>query len=136
MATCPHGFSQDQCLICDTLGTPGRGRRDGAGKKARLASPAEERPTRVTGLYSDPPAPLPATRGSVAEGKGRSRGRRSHGLGSLVAVVAAVFVAALLIWAFAGIFDLAFRVAEYVALAIVAGWLGYKLGHARGRRGH
>jgi len=48
-------------------------------------------------------------------------------------IVGAVVVGGLLVWAFAGIFDLAFHIFEYVAIALVAGWVGYKLGHAAGR---
>jgi hypothetical protein len=32
--------------------------------------------------------------------------------------------------------SLAFHVAEFAFLALAAGWVGYKIGHARGRRGH
>jgi hypothetical protein len=38
------------------------------------------------------------------------------------------------IWVFAGVFLFALHIAEYVALALVAGWVGYRIGHARGRR--
>ena len=49
-------------------------------------------------------------------------------------VVAAIAVGAVAVWVFAGIFLLALHIAEYVALALVAGWAGYRIGHARGRR--
>jgi hypothetical protein len=49
-------------------------------------------------------------------------------------VVGAIAVAAVAIWVFAGVFVLALHIAEYVALALVAGWVGYRIGHARGRR--
>jgi hypothetical protein len=46
----------------------------------------------------------------------------------------AIAVAAVAIWVFAGVFLFALHIAEYVALALVAGWAGYRIGHARGRR--
>jgi membrane protein implicated in regulation of membrane protease activity len=48
--------------------------------------------------------------------------------------VGAVVVGAVAVWVFAGIFATALHIATYVALALVAGWAGYRLGHARGRR--
>jgi len=51
-------------------------------------------------------------------------------------VVAGIVVAGLVIWAFWGVVSLAFHVAEYALIALVAGWVGYKIGHARGRRSH
>jgi len=50
-------------------------------------------------------------------------------------VVAAIVVGAAAVWVFAGIFLFALHIAEYVALALVAGWAGYRIGRARGRRG-
>lgn len=32
-----------------------------------------------------------------------------------------------------GVLGLAIRVAEYVAVALLAGWVGYRVGHWRGR---
>ncbi len=49
-------------------------------------------------------------------------------------VVGAIAVVAVAIWVFAGVFLFALHIAEYVALALVAGWVGYRIGHARGRR--
>lgn len=37
------------------------------------------------------------------------------------------------VWAFGGLFSLAFHVLEYVVVAGASGWTGYKVGHARGR---
>jgi Na+/glutamate symporter len=51
-------------------------------------------------------------------------------------VLGALVVGGLLVWVFAGFVSFAFHVAEYVALAAAAGWVGYKLGYARGRRHH
>jgi hypothetical protein len=49
-------------------------------------------------------------------------------------VVGAIAVVAVAIWVFAGVFLFALHIAEYVALALVAGWVGYRIGHALGRR--
>jgi hypothetical protein len=53
---------------------------------------------------------------------------------ALFAIVGVVVVAGLAVWLFAGIFDLAFHLFEYAAIAVIAGWIGYKVGHMRGRR--
>jgi hypothetical protein len=50
-------------------------------------------------------------------------------------VLGIIVVGGVLLWAFAGVVSLAFHIGEYVAVGAIAGWLGYKLGHARGRRG-
>jgi hypothetical protein len=49
-------------------------------------------------------------------------------------VLGVIVVAGVLLWAFAGVLSLAFHIGEFVAVGAIAGWLGYKLGHARGRR--
>jgi hypothetical protein len=45
-------------------------------------------------------------------------------------------VGALLLWAFAGVVSFAFHVGELVVLALAAGWVGYRIGHAVGRHEH
>lgn len=65
----------------------------------------------------------------VDGGAGRRGGRRTFW-----AVAGAFLVGAALVWAFGGLFTMAFHIAEYVVLAAVAGWSGYKLGYAQGRR--
>jgi hypothetical protein len=50
------------------------------------------------------------------------------------AVLGVIVVGGVLLWAFAGVVSLAFHIGEFVVVAGVAGWLGYKLGHIRGRR--
>jgi Flp pilus assembly protein TadB len=65
----------------------------------------------------------------------RDSGRRRAGKRRLFwPVVAAIVVGAVAIWVFAGVFLFALHIAEYVALALVAGWAGYRIGRARGRR--
>lgn len=56
-------------------------------------------------------------------------------MSTLWAILVVIVVGGLLVWAFAGLLSVAFHIVEYVAVALVAGWVGYKLGHARGRRG-
>jgi hypothetical protein len=55
---------------------------------------------------------------------------------ALYAIVAAVVVGGVALWLFAGIFSHVFRLFEYAAVALVAGWVGYKLGHFQGRHQH
>jgi hypothetical protein len=50
--------------------------------------------------------------------------------------LALVVLAGLFVVLFGSVVDFAFHVLEYVALALAAGWVGYKVGHARGRKGH
>lgn len=128
MANCAHGFPQDDCLICRTLGvspSPSAGTKT----KTRDAGPAE-----ISGLLATRPAPLPGTR---AQETGPSDGRNNKGRGSMSPiwpVLGIIVVGGVLLWAFAGVVSLAFHIAEYVAVGAIAGWLGYKIGHARGRR--
>ena len=51
-------------------------------------------------------------------------------MSSFWAIMVAIVVGGLLVWAFAGVLSVAFHIAEYAALALVAGWVGYKLGHS------
>jgi hypothetical protein len=121
VANCPHGFPEDQCLICQTLGT--------APPQAGRGVKAQDRPGSTLLVEPAVQARLPARSQDTAPAAGRrgSGARVMAGLGVIV-------VAGLLVWAFAGLFVLAFHIFEYAALAVVAGWLGYKLGHFRGRR--
>lgn len=52
---------------------------------------------------------------------------------SMYAIVGTVVVGGLALWLFAGIFSHVFHLFEYAAVALVAGWVGYKLGRFRGR---
>jgi hypothetical protein len=128
---CPHGFAQSECLICATLGTtPGAAKAT----KTKVAPPPEVATALASSSFSSSrSSQLPATREPAAGGDSE-RGRR--GPGFFWALLAAIVVGALVIWAFWGVVSLAFHVAEFVLLALVAGWVGYKVGHARGRRGH
>ena len=126
VANCAHGFPQGECLICQTLG----------GSQAK--------PTATkTKVGNSPEAMVPMSNGRTspalvpAETDRRRDGRRSGtGMSSFWAIMVAIVVGGLLVWALAGVLSVAFHIAEYAALALVAGWVGYKLGHSRGRRGH
>lgn len=126
VANCAHGFPQNECLICQTLGSsPSQSRAT----KTQVASPPET----LSALSNGRSSPALATREPDKVPAGR---RSGGGMGMFWAILVAVVVGGLLIWAFAGLLSVAFHIAEFVALALVAGWAGYKLGHARGRRGH
>jgi hypothetical protein len=79
---------------------------------------------------------LPATR-SRSEKPARTTAsrRRPSGTKALFAIVAAVVVGGAAILLFGSIFDHVLHIFEYAAIAIIAGWAGYKIGHMRGRRG-
>jgi hypothetical protein len=126
VANCAHGFPQNECLICQTLGSSPA---QATATKTKVAKPAEP----VAALSNGRSSPALATRD--ADNAPATR-RSGGGMGMFWAILVAVVVGGLVIWAFAGLLSVAFRIAEFVALALVAGWVGYKLGHARGRRGH
>jgi hypothetical protein len=88
----------------------------------------------ISGMLSTRPGALPDTRPQQADlPQGRAdRGRR--GMSPIWPVLGVIVVAGVLLWVFAGVVSLAFHIGEYVAVGAIAGWLGYKLGHARGRR--
>ena len=137
MANCTHGFPQDQCLICQTLGAreaaaPDAGRARTAERSNLLVQDELSRPlpARATGG-----APFAQTGQPVQPGPGRPPKRRS-GKATVVTGLAVIVVGGLLVWAFAGLFELAFHLFEFAALALVAGWVGYKIGHAVGRHDH
>jgi hypothetical protein len=54
----------------------------------------------------------------------------------LLAILAVVVLGGTALWAFSGLFSLAFHIGELVAVALVAGWAGYRAGHFQGRRSH
>jgi hypothetical protein len=125
VANCAHGFPQSECLICQTLGSSPA---QSTATKTKVGNPPEA----VAALSNGRAAPALATR----EPDGPPARRTSKGTSSFWAILVAIVVGGLVVWAFAGVVSVAFHIAEYVALALVAGWIGYKLGHSRGRRGH
>jgi hypothetical protein len=137
VANCPHGFPEDQCLICQTLGVRHASPVTSA-KAGKAAKPAKVEATTRGGLVladDDLARSLPTRRNAQLEAPGAApQGRRASGKANVLAGLALIVVGGLLVWVFGGLFRLAFHIFEYAALAIVSGWVGYKLGHLRGRR--
>lgn len=131
MANCVHGFPQGDCLICKTLGVAGPGKTGAVQAKTKVAGGKQ-----ATALLADDDLgrALPATRAqNVPNTNAETRQRKPRGMRSLLGLVAVIAVGGLAILAFGRIFDLAFHIFEYAAIALVAGWIGYKAGHAAGR---
>jgi hypothetical protein len=128
VANCAHGFPQSECLICRTLGvssSPAAATKT----KTRDAGSAE-----ISGMLSTRPAALPEARQRQADLPQEQASRGRGGMSPLWPVLGIIVVGGVLLWAFAGVLSLAFHIGEFVAVGAIAGWLGYKLGHARGRR--
>lgn len=124
-AVCPHGFAPAECLICQTLGTKpqvqvegGRRGKGGAGDAIGRSSPPErgQRPDQPNAVY--PP--------------GTSRPTRSLSSYAAMALIG-VIVFAVVAWFLAGAVFAILRVLELLVVAGLAGWVGYKVGHYRGR---
>lgn len=129
VATCAHGFPDDQCLICHTLGAGTTKAKPS--KKAKPAKLAKSAPS-TDMLLEAPAAPLPATRASANQ-----QLRRASGAKNLFWALLAVALVGGVAWLFFGsVFHLVLHIAELVAVALVAGWAGYEVGRARGRKGH
>ena len=128
MANCAHGFPQSECLICRTLGVTSSP-AGGTKTKTRDAGSAE-----ISGMLSTRPGALPETRPHQADLPEGRASRRRGGMSPIWPVLGVIVVGGVLLWAFAGVLSLVFHIGEFVAVGAIAGWLGYKLGHARGRR--
>jgi hypothetical protein len=126
-ANCPHGFPPADCLICRTLGTQPTAQVEGA-----------RRPAAGTGGTAGR-APRPDRRGRGPDQPDavyppRTSGERARSLSSHAAlVVVSVAVLAVLAWFLAGAVFAFLRVLELLVVAGLAGWVGYRLGHYRGR---
>ncbi|HUC14443.1 MAG TPA: hypothetical protein VMS00_08320 [Acidimicrobiales bacterium] len=128
MANCAHGFPQSECLICRTLGVTSS--PAGATKtKTRDAGSAD-----ISAMLATRTGALPETRPHQADVREGGADRSGRGMSPVWPVLGIIVVGGVLLWAFAGVVSLAFHIGEYVAVGAIAGWLGYKLGHARGRR--
>jgi lysylphosphatidylglycerol synthetase-like protein (DUF2156 family) len=78
--------------------------------------------------------PSPSAR-ALPEDDRRPPRRRSFGVGATLAVLAVVAVAGLLVVSWVAAFAWAvIRLVELVAVALVAGWVGWRLGVRHGRR--
>lgn len=119
-ATCSHGFLSSECLICRTLGSQPQVQVDTG------------RPVSVPPSGSRPPGQRVAQADVVYE-PGAVR-RPSHELSWYLARAAlAVVAVALVAWFLAGVVFALVRVVELIAVAGLAGWGGYQVGHYRGR---
>jgi hypothetical protein len=111
--TCIHGFSPDQCLICQTLQSGKDQSRRRPAPAAGAPQPARVRPDAV---LREPAAPH------------RSLALRAGFVVLMIAVVV------LLAGWIAGLAFTILRLIELGAVALVAGWIGYRIGLFRGRR--
>ena len=133
MADCPHGFPQAQCLICSTLS-----------RSQANAQVAEKVAYPTVTTAGQAPVPYASTFG---EGRGRSgnganktpagpRRQRRKGRHNLLMALL-VIVVGLLAWGLVqGVLGLALHIAEYVAVAVLSGWAGYRAGHWHARHEH
>lgn len=113
---CIHGNDPRTCIVCKTLAEVDTITGQGSGRQ-------KARPTAPVDL---------ASRGDHSQSL-----ERAHHYGFHIAVFAAVLVAAAIsVWFVAGVIFAAVRLIEVLLVAVVAGTLGYRLGHARGRREH
>jgi hypothetical protein len=119
--TCAHGNDPSTCSVCTTLAeidalsvTPAAS----AGGRRRRGGAATGQPT--------------AARVDIITGKDRPATRRSFGTHVALFVVV-LAVAAASVWIVSGIVFAFIRLLEIVVVAAVAGTLGYRLGHHRGR---
>lgn len=125
-------------MICRTLGVGGAaaapaGQTDRGRKGKRSAMMAEPAPGAPPGLVA---AVTGGAGRELAPASQRSRGDAPRRGRSLLALLGIIAIGGLCLWAFTGLFSFAFHIGELVAVALLAGWAGYKLGHYRGRRGH
>lgn len=116
--TCIHGYAPGQCLICQTL--------QGAGGKDR---PTKEKGRSPAGPATVAPLPTrvrPDTVVADAPPRGSFAGR------AIVAFLIIAVVALVAVWAI-GVAYAVLRAIELLAVALVAGWIGYRVGLYRGR---
>jgi Flp pilus assembly protein TadB len=125
--TCIHGFASGTCLICQTLQSgPATATKEasagGNGKRRRRSAsvPAELRPA---------PTPAPV-RPDAIETRPARTGLGVRLVGFLILAIVAVIAA----WVVLGFVLAVLRIVEIVAAALVAGWVGWKLGVRHGRR--
>jgi hypothetical protein len=121
---CIHGNDPSTCSVCQTLadidaltGTSGQGKGTGGRSRTRRADRGGgDRAGRV----------------DIITGRGQPATRRSFGTHVAIFVVVLVLAAAS-VWIVSGIVFAFIRLLEIIVVAGVAGTLGYRLGHYRGR---
>lgn len=126
MAQCQHGLPAAECLICKTLGT---GHATQVQEAPRAGwwrrgdrSPAGAAPVPVTTTPRQA-APRNAPAGPHPRPIGRHLGL----------IVVAVVVIAAVAWLASGVVSVVLHGLELALIAAVAGWIGYRIGHFRGR---
>ncbi len=131
MAQCPHGFTPEDCLICATLASS-RERHSGNGPAVAV----EDRDRgdggrRRSWSHHDPERGAEAV--TVVE-PGRDPSRRlGRPLATAVLVIVALIAVVAAVWVVVGVVFALLRLIEVVAVAVAAGWIGYRAGHWRGR---
>jgi hypothetical protein len=123
-ATCPHGLTPSQCLICKTL---------------QMQPQPENRPSTQLGSRKPSGAGANPNAGYSVQPdviyQGGQPVRRSRLLGAqFVLLVAAIAVIGMVTWIVAGAVFAMLHLIEIIVVAGVAGWAGYRLGHYRGRK--
>jgi len=124
-STCLHGYAPDQCLICQTLQGPADARTRRTAPPPPEGSAGGRVPARRRPADAASPAPQP-----LRHTPARSLGVRAGGLALLVVVIVLAFG-----W-LAGVAYALVHLIEVAAAAIIAGWVGYRIGVHRGRRSH
>jgi hypothetical protein len=116
-ATCPHGFAQGTCLICQTLGAQGNG--------------PETTPWTTSRRGGAPsPVPVPAREVEVL----RRRAGRAPLSVRLLGGAVVIAVAAVAVWWVVTLVWAVFHLLEIVAAAAAFGYGGWRLGVRHGRR--
>jgi hypothetical protein len=124
-ATCPHGLSPSQCLICKTLQMQPQPDARSSTRSASRKQPDIGTPGPSTGYSVQPDVIY----------QGGQPVHRSRLLGAqFLMLLAAIAVIGLVTWVVAGAVFAMLHVIEIVVVAGVAGWAGYRLGHYRGRK--
>ncbi|MGI8753069.1 MAG: hypothetical protein ACR2MN_12295 [Acidimicrobiales bacterium] len=131
MAQCPHGFAPDDCLICATLrSSPAQ--RSGNGPAVAVADRGDrEGGRRRSWTHHDPDRPAEAV--TVVEPGRPPRRRAGRPLAAALLVIVALIAVVAGFWLVAGVVFALLRIIEVVAVAVAAGWIGYRVGHWRGR---
>jgi hypothetical protein len=126
---CIHGNDPSTCSVCQTLadidaltGTSGQGK--GTGGRSRTHRADRGGGSRAGGERGG--------RVDIITGRGQPATRRSFGTHVAIFVVVLVLAAAS-VWIVSGIVFAFIRLLEIIVVAGVAGTLGYRLGHYRGR---
>ncbi|MDQ2726718.1 MAG: hypothetical protein M3Y91_02380 [Actinomycetota bacterium] len=132
MAQCPHGFAPDDCLICATLASS-RAQHSGNSPAVAVADRGEGSRRRPW-THGDPDRGARTV--AVVEPGREPRWRAGRPLATALLVVVALIAVVAAVWLVAGVVFALLRVIELVAVAVAAGWIGYRAGHWRGRHDH